>query len=69
MDKSHSGNVSGMLLYAKTTEDILPMLEVPIGGNIISAMTLDLNSEFPVIAGVLDLIVQRAFDNEIQKTA
>ena len=45
-DKHHTGNVSGMLLYAKTTEDVLPSLSVTIGGNQISARTMDLNRDF-----------------------
>ena len=53
-DKHHTGNVSGMLLYAKTTEDVLPSLSVTIGGNQISARTLDLNRDFKEIACSLD---------------
>ena len=69
MDKSLLGNVSGMLLYAKTTEDTLPVLEVPVGGNIISASTLDLNSDFYLIASTLDRIVQKTFGDKIKRIA
>ena len=50
--------VSGMLLYAKTDEDITPDGVFNMGGNRIGARTLDLNKEFRVIAGELDKIVE-----------
>lgn len=68
-DKSHSGEVSGMLLYAKTTEDILPSLSVPIGGNQISARTLDLNKEFMEIAFSLDSIARMTFGEGLKRVA
>ncbi|MGI6412332.1 MAG: 5-methylcytosine restriction system specificity protein McrC [Syntrophomonadaceae bacterium] len=43
MDFTHSGNVSGLLLYAKTDEDIVPDNDYIIGGNRISVKSLDLN--------------------------
>lgn len=69
LDKGRSGNVSGMLLYAKTTEDIIPSMKLPIGGNIISAKTLDLNNEFQMISNTLDTIVQNNFGENLKKTA
>ena len=55
-DKSNSGNVSGMLLYAKTVEDITPDNEYIMGGNHISVKTLNLNSEWENIKSQLDSI-------------
>ena len=49
-DKEHKGNVDGMLLYAKTEEDITPDGKIHLNdGNIISFKTLDLNQDFPKI--------------------
>jgi 5-methylcytosine-specific restriction enzyme subunit McrC len=56
-DKYNSGLVSGMLLYAKTEEEILPNYDYNIGGNIISAKTLDLNKPFEMIRRQLDSVV------------
>jgi 5-methylcytosine-specific restriction enzyme subunit McrC len=52
-DKDNTGNVSGMLLYAKTEEDITPDCVFNIGGNKIGAKTLDLNKDFHLIAAQL----------------
>lgn len=60
-DASGSGKVSGMLLYAKTQEEITPESSFVMGGNRISVKTLDLNQEFAVIAGQLDAIVEENF--------
>lgn len=69
-DKQHTGNVAGMLLYAKTTEDVFPSLSaVPIGGNQISARTLDLNSSFQDIAASLDSIARKFFGDDLKKVA
>ena len=55
MDKENTGNVSGLLLYAKTQDEVFPEGEpFVIGGNSIGAKTLDLNQEFEEIAGQLD---------------
>ena len=53
----NTGNVSGMLLYAKTEEAITPDCSFVMGGNKISVKTLDLNKEFKLIAAQLDKIV------------
>ncbi|MBW3087221.1 5-methylcytosine-specific restriction endonuclease system specificity protein McrC [Bifidobacterium sp. 82T24] len=53
--------VSGMLLYAKTDEERQPDGEFDMGGNRIAVRTLDLNQDFPGIAGQLDDIVMRFF--------
>lgn len=53
-----SGNVSGMLLYAKTGEDITPNETFTIAGNRIGVKTLDLNTEFQEIKRQLDGLVE-----------
>jgi 5-methylcytosine-specific restriction enzyme subunit McrC len=56
--------VSGMLLYAKTDEDIQPDGVYQMSGNRISVRTLDLNREFTEIAAQLDAIASAHFANE-----
>ena len=56
------GEVSGMLLYAKTDEEIYPNNEYQMSGNKITVRTLDLNCEFENIAAQLDEIAQKHFD-------
>lgn len=57
MDNENTGNVSGLLLYAKTEEEVFPDGEpFVIGGNSIGARTLDLNQAFKVISDQLDEI-------------
>ena len=53
--------VSGMLLYAKTDEDITPDVAYSMGGNKIFVRTLDLNCEFEKIKEQLDKIVAENF--------
>jgi len=60
-DVGNTGNVAGMLLYAKTDEDITPDMEVVMSGNMISAKTLDLNRTFPEIASQLKTIAKNYF--------
>jgi len=55
-DKQATGNVAGVLLYAKTDEDIVPDHDTVIGGNPISVKTLDLNQEWDVITGQLETL-------------
>ena len=63
MDKNNTGNVSGLLLYAKTEEEVFPDGEpFVIGGNSIGAKTLDLNQEFKEISYQLDKIVKQYFN-------
>lgn len=59
-DKEHK--VSGMLLYAKTEEEIQPDNVYQMHGNQISVRTLDLNLPFTEIAGQLNSIVELHFD-------
>ena len=54
--------VSGMLLYAKTDEQIQPDHVYHMSGNKISVRTLDLNCSFSEIAIQLDYIVEGHFD-------
>lgn len=56
LDKESTGNVSGMLLYAKTDELVLPNNEYRMGGNIISVKVLDLDCDFLEIKNQLDSI-------------
>ena len=53
--------VSGMLLYAKTDEDLVPDNVYQMSGNQISVKALDLNQEFPKIAEQLNRIVEEHF--------
>ena len=58
-DKPHV--VSGMLLYAKTDETLLPNQTYQMSGNEISVKTLDLGCDFGKIAEQLDEIVKEFF--------
>ena len=48
--------VSGMLLYAKTDEEILPDNTYKMSSNTIGVGTLDLNQNFGLIKEQLDVI-------------
>ena len=50
------GEVSGMLLYARTDEELLPNNTYKMSGNSISVKTLDLNQDFKLIKEQLDEI-------------
>lgn len=58
---SQPHEVSGMLLYAKTNEAVLPNQTYRMSGNKISVRTLDLNCNFEQIAGQLDDIICEYF--------
>lgn len=58
-DRPHK--VSGMLLYARTDEEIQPDNTYQMTGNQISVHTLDLNQKFPEIAAQLDHIILQYF--------
>ena len=64
-DVGNTGNVAGLLLYAKTEEEITPDMDVVISGNKISAKTLDLNCEFSQISEQLKQIANDYFFNTI----
>ena len=59
-DKQHE--VAGMLMYAKTDEDIVPDNKYSMSGNKIYVRTLDLNCDFLTIREQLDSIVANYFD-------
>ena len=59
-EKDHT--VSGMLLYAKTDEEIYPNNVYQMSGNQITVRTLDLNLPFDEIAGQLNIIAKTHFD-------
>lgn len=56
--------VSGMLLYAKTDEEIQPDGTYQMSGNRISVKTLDLNQPFEAIRAQLDDIAEAHFAKE-----
>ena len=58
-DKYQTGNVAGLLLYAKTDETVVPDCDFNIGGNQIGAKTLDLNTDFHTISSQLDKIADK----------
>jgi len=58
-DNLKDGSVSGMLLYAKTDEDITPDNDSVIGGNSITVKTLDLSQDFSRVRSQLDIIASR----------
>lgn len=59
-DKEHT--VAGMILYAKTDEEIYPNNIYQMSGNQITVKTLDLNLPFAEIAKQLDTIVKTYFN-------
>lgn len=63
MDTKHTGNVSGLLLYAKTGDEVFPDGEpFVIGGNRIGARTLNLNASFDTLRIQLEKIVEECFN-------
>ena len=58
-DKAKNGSVSGMLLYAKTDEDVTPDDDFVIGGNGISVKTLGLSQHFARIQSQLEKVAAR----------
>lgn len=61
-EAAQDGPVSGLLLYARTQEAIVPDFSFGISGNQIGVKTLDLNQPFALIARQLDEIVRAHFD-------
>lgn len=64
LDIEGLGNVSGLLLYAKTDEEVLPDNHYKMGGNEISVCTLDLDCDFSEICEQLDDIVINILGNK-----
>ncbi len=58
-DQPHA--VSGMLLYAKTDEALVPNQRYKMNGNQIAVSSLDLSMEFDGIRAQLDAIVDEFF--------
>ena len=54
-------SVSGMLLYAKTDEEVFPQNNYLMSGNLVEAKALDLSGDFPSIRRQLDGIVEKYF--------
>ncbi len=63
LDKDNTGNVAGMLLYAKTSEEFQPTNSFRMGGNRISVNSLDLNLPFNEIAMQLEKISSSYFED------
>lgn len=61
-DTLNSGEVSGLLLYARTQEETHPSLDAKCGNNRIMVKTLDLNQEFENIKEQLNQIKVEFFD-------
>ena len=53
--------VSGLLLYARTADEIQPDGDFSMSGNKISVKTLDLNQPFEMIAKQLNQIAEERF--------
>ncbi len=68
-DKTASGNVSGLLLYARTTKEAEPLMSVMMGKNRIETKSLNLNQTFSEIAKTLDDIAWDCFGKSIQKVS
>lgn len=64
-DIEQRGNVSGMLLYAKTSEEFQPANQFSMGGNKIAVGSLDLNMPFNEIVSQLEQIVQEYFEETV----
>ena len=58
-DRNHTGKTDGMLLYAKTQEEIVPDNQAKFAdGNTIYYRTLDLNQDFENIKSQLESLVR-----------
>ena len=58
------GEVSGVLLYAKTNESVVPNQNFKILGNSFSLRTLDLNTDFELIKQQLNMLITQNFFEE-----
>lgn len=61
MDTNHDGSVSGVLMYAKTSEEIQPTNSFLMDGNKLSVKNLDLNVSFEEIEAQLELVIDECF--------
>ena len=57
-DTKNEGKVSGMLLYAKTQEEVAPDMDAVFSGNRIMVKTIDLNQPFDNIKEQLSTIIE-----------
>ena len=64
-DIENSGSVGGVLLYAKTDEDITPDNDYFMSGNQISVKTLDLGVDFDKIKNQLNFMVENFFGKDV----
>ncbi len=60
-DKDNTGNVAGILRYARTQNQIQPNNTYRMGVNQISVQTLDLNLPFMAIADQMERIAENYF--------
>ena len=60
--RENNHTVSGMILYAKTDEEIYPNNIYQMSGNQITVRTLDLNLPFDEIAWQLNIIAKSHFN-------
>lgn len=60
-DTSNLGNVNGIILYAKTNEEIVPDNDYIMSGGRISVKMLDFNCDFKSITKQLDTLVDKYF--------
>jgi 5-methylcytosine-specific restriction enzyme subunit McrC len=56
-DKNNTGLVSGMLVYAKKDEDMIPAITYDLGNNPIGIKTLDLGKDFSILKKQLNAII------------
>ena len=61
-DVGHTGNVAGVLLYAKTDEEITPDNSCYMDKNKITITNLDLGGDFEIIRNKLNELVESFFD-------
>lgn len=66
-DRENTGNVSGMLLYAKTNEELLAEQTNTFGKNVITVKTLDLTQDFEHVMNQLDEIANNFTGGQIKK--
>ncbi|MCD8209098.1 MAG: 5-methylcytosine-specific restriction endonuclease system specificity protein McrC [Bacteroidales bacterium] len=66
-DEKSCPEVAGILLYARTDEQNLEERTFPMKGNDIGVLNLDLNREFPEIAGKLNSIVRDSFGLDMER--
>lgn len=67
-DAANSGRVSGLLLYAKTDEEVTPNHSYWMNGNRIGVQTLDLNADFSDIRNRLETLIFEWLNEDIPET-